>query len=94
MGFQYKTPITPSRGFSVETLTGVTLSWKTELNRNISAMEEGILGWLQHCYKICYKKDGYCRRYAYMFWRWFYCRDVISRQVDLYMTIYKDEVED
>jgi len=25
-GFSGKTPITPSRGFSVETLTGVTLS--------------------------------------------------------------------
>ena len=29
-GFSGKTPITPSRGFSVETLTGVTPSWKTE----------------------------------------------------------------
>jgi len=38
-GFSGKTPITPSRGFSVETLTGVTLSWKTKLNRSISAME-------------------------------------------------------
>ena len=27
-------PITPSRGFSVETLTGVTPSWKTKLNRS------------------------------------------------------------
>jgi len=38
-GFIGKTPITPSRGFSVETLTGVTLSWKTELNRSIPTME-------------------------------------------------------
>ena len=29
--FSSKTPITPSRGFSVETLTGVTLLWKTKL---------------------------------------------------------------
>jgi len=29
-GFSGKTSITPSRGFSVETLTGVILSWKTE----------------------------------------------------------------
>jgi len=35
--------ITPSRGFSVETLTGVTPSWKTKLNRSISAVEDGIL---------------------------------------------------
>ena len=36
--------ITPSRGFSIKTLTEVTLSWKTKLNRGISAMEDGILG--------------------------------------------------
>ena len=41
-GFSSKTPIIPSGGFSVETLTGVTLSWKTELNRSISAVEDGI----------------------------------------------------
>jgi len=29
-------------GFSVETLIGVTPSWKTKLNRSISAMEDGI----------------------------------------------------
>ena len=44
--FSGNTSITPSRGFSVETLTGVTLSWKTKLNRNISAMEDRIPGWL------------------------------------------------
>ena len=37
--FSGKTSITPSGGFSVETLTGVTPSWKTELNRSISTME-------------------------------------------------------
>ena len=42
--FSGKTPTTLSGGFSVETLTGVTLSWKTELNRSISAMEDGISG--------------------------------------------------
>ena len=47
-GFSGKTPIAPSRGFSVETLTGATPSWKTELNRSISAMEDGIPGGLQH----------------------------------------------
>jgi len=43
-GFSGKAPITPSRDFSVETLTEVTLSWKTELNRNISTVEDKILG--------------------------------------------------
>ena len=38
----FKTPITPSRGFSVETLTRVTLSWKTKLNRSISAVKDRI----------------------------------------------------
>ena len=38
-GFSDKTPIAPSRGFSVETLTGTTPSWKTELNRSISAVD-------------------------------------------------------
>ena len=41
-GFSSKAPIIPSGGFSVEILTGVTPSWKTELNRSISAMEDGI----------------------------------------------------
>ena len=40
--FSSNTPITPSRGFSVKTLTGVTPSWKTELNRTISAIEDRI----------------------------------------------------
>jgi len=44
--FSGKTSITLSGGFSVETLTGVTPSWKTKLNRSISAMEDGISGWL------------------------------------------------
>jgi len=57
-------PITLSRGFSVETLTGVTPSWKTESNRSISTMEDGIPGWLQHCCKVCCKKDGCCGRWA------------------------------
>ena len=42
--FSGKTPITLSRGFSVKTLTGVIPSWKTELNRNISAIEDEISG--------------------------------------------------
>ena len=54
--FSGQTPITPSRGFSVEALTGVTLSWKTELNRSISTVEDGIPGWLQHLHEMCCKK--------------------------------------
>ena len=42
LGFSGKTSITPSGSFSVETLTGVTLSWKTKLNRSISTMEDRI----------------------------------------------------
>ena len=67
--FSSKTSITPSGGFSVETLTGVTPSWKTELNRSISAMEDGIPRWLQYYHKTCCKKDGYHERQAGMFWR-------------------------
>ena len=40
--FSGKVFITPSRGFSVKTLTEVTLSWKTESNRSISAIEDRI----------------------------------------------------
>ena len=55
-GFSGKTPIAPSGGFSVETLTGATPSWKTELNRSISAVEDGIPGGLQHHHKMCCEK--------------------------------------
>ena len=41
-GFSGKTSIIPSRGFSVETLIGVTPSWKTESNRSISTVEDRI----------------------------------------------------
>ena len=67
--FSGKTPIILSGGFSVETLTEVTLSWKTELNRSISAMEDRIPGWLQHHHKPCCKKGGHHRRQACIIWR-------------------------
>jgi len=67
-GFSGKTPITPSRGFSVEILTGVTPSWKTKLNRSISTMEDGIPGWVQHYHKTCCKKGGCHERRACRFW--------------------------
>ena len=41
-GFSGETPITLSRGFSIEILTEVTLSWKTKLNRSISTVEDRI----------------------------------------------------
>jgi len=67
-GFSGKTPITPSRDFSVETLTEVTPSWKTDLNRSIPAMEDGIPRGLQYRHKMCCKKGGCCGRWACMFW--------------------------
>ena len=67
-----------SRGLSVETLTGVTPSWKTELNRSISTVEDRIPRWLQHRHKTCCEKDGHCERQACMIWRWFHHGDVIS----------------
>jgi len=68
-GFSGIAPIIPSGGFSVETLTGVTLLWKTKLNRNISTIEDGISGWLQHCHKVCCKKGGCHERWACIIWR-------------------------
>jgi len=87
-GFIGKTPITLSGGFSVETLTGVTPSWKTELHRSIPAVEDGIPRGLQYYHKTCYEKGGCCGRWACMIWRWFHCEDVISRWVDLHMIVF------
>jgi len=87
-GFSGKTPITPSGGFSVEILTGVTLSWKTELNRSNSAVEDRIPGWLHHHHETCCEKDGHHGRQVCMIRRWFHCRDVTSGQVDLHMTVH------
>ena len=66
-GFSGKAPITLSRGFSVEILTGVTLSWKTESNMSISAIEDRIPRWLQYRYKTCCEKGGCHGRWACMF---------------------------
>jgi len=85
-GFSSITPITLSRGFSVETLIEVTLSWKTESNRSISTMKDRIPRWLQHCWKACCKKDGHYERRACIIWRWYHCRDVSSGWVDLHIT--------
>ena len=56
-------------GFSVETLTRITPSWKTELNRSISTVKDGISRGFQHRHNICCEKGGYCGRQACMFWR-------------------------
>ena len=71
------TPIAPSGGFSVETLTGATPSWKTELNRSISAMKDGISGGLQHCHMTCCEKGGRRGRQACRVQRWHHRRDVV-----------------
>ena len=68
-GFSGKAPITPSGGFSVETLTGVTPSWKTKLNRSISTMEDRIPRGLQHRHKMCCEKGGHRGRRACIIWR-------------------------
>ena len=81
------TPIAPSGGFSVETLTEVTPSWKTELNRSISAVEDRISGGLQHCHETCCGKGGRRGRWACIVQRWFHHGDIVSGQVDLYMTL-------
>jgi len=57
-GFSGKISISLSGGFSVETLTGVTLLWKTKLNRSISAVENRIPRGLQYCHKMCCEKGG------------------------------------
>jgi len=64
------TPIALSGGFSIETLTGVTPSWKTELNRSISIIEDGIPRRLQHCHKTCCEKGGRRGRQACMVRKW------------------------
>ena len=68
-GFSGKTLITPSRGFSIDTLTVVALLYKTELNRSISAMEDRIPRGLQHCHKTCWEKGGPHGRQACIIWR-------------------------
>ena len=50
-------------------------------------MEDRISEGLQHCYETCCEKGGRHGRWACMVRRWFHRRDVISGQVDLYMTI-------
>ena len=46
-------------------------------------MEDRISGGLQHRHETCCEKDGHYGRQACMVQRWFHCRDVVSRQVDV-----------
>jgi len=55
-------------------------------------MEDGISGGLQHRHEMCCEKGGRCGRRACMVRRWFHHRDIISRQVDLYMTLINKQV--
>ena len=52
-------------------------------------MEDGISRGLQHRHKTCCEKGGRHGRQACMVQRWFHRRDIISGQVDLYMTSIK-----
>ena len=49
-------------------------------------MEDRISRGLQHRHETCCEKGGCHGRRACIVQRWFHHRDVVSRQVDLYMT--------
>ena len=89
-GFSGKTPIAPSGGFSVETLTGATPSWKTESNKSISAVEDGISRGLQHCHMTCCEKGGHCGRRACRVQRWHHHGDVVFQTGGLAYDRWKD----
>ena len=50
-------------------------------------MEDGISGGLQHHHEMCCEKGGRHGRQACMVQRWFHRGDVVSGQVDLYITL-------
>ena len=77
-GFSGKASITPSGGFSIETLIGVTPLWKTELNRSISAVEDRIPGWLQYCQKAYCEKGSCYGRWACIIRRQYHHGNIIS----------------
>jgi len=54
-------------------------------------MEDRIPRGLQHHYETCCEKGGCHGKRACMVRRWFHRRNVISGQVDLYMTKKKNE---
>ena len=53
-------------------------------------MEDRISKGLQHCHETCCKKGGCHGRRACIVQRWFDHRNVVSGQVDLYMTFVDD----
>ena len=89
-GFSSNTPITLSGSFSVETLTGLTPSWKTKLNRSISVMEDGIPRRLQHRHETCCKKGGHRGRRACMVQRWHHHGNVVFQTGGLVYDILLD----
>ena len=50
-------------------------------------MEDRISGGLQYRHKTCCEKGGRHGRQACIVQRWHHCGDIVSGQVDLYMTI-------
>jgi len=50
-------------------------------------VEDRISRGLQHCYEMCCEKGGHHERQVCMVQRWFHCRNVVSGQMDLYMTV-------
>jgi len=53
-GFSGKTPITLSRGFSIEILTEVTLSWKTEYSDGCSTAVKIVDGGLDFIFHFLF----------------------------------------
>ena len=51
-------------------------------------MEDRISRGLQHHHETCCKKGGRHGRQACMVQKWFHRGDVVSGQVDLYMTVF------
>ena len=51
-------------------------------------MEDGISGGLKHHHETCCEKGGHCERQACIVQRWFHRGDIVSGQVDLYMTVF------
>ena len=49
-------------------------------------MEDRISGGLQYRHETCCEKGGRHGRRACMVLKWFHCRDVVPRQMDLHMT--------
>jgi len=54
-------------------------------------VEDGISRGLQHRHETCCEKDGHHGRRACMVQRWFHHGDIVSGQVDLYMTLIQKE---